>query len=96
MNERTTQVELLPRAAGAAPRAQVPAASTFSVKTLDLELGGGRVLRLCLSLDADGGPEDLAIVATFGPPTMRDLAEGATVPASCLPALADALAELGR
>ena len=96
MSERTAQAELLPRAAGATPRAQVPAASTLTLRTLDLELPGGRLLRLALSFDADGHPEDLVIACGFPGRRLLDLSEGVNLPAGSLPALRDALAELAR
>ncbi|MBX6722904.1 MAG: hypothetical protein IRY92_06690 [Dactylosporangium sp.] len=73
------------------------AATEVTMRTLDLPLPGNRVLRLALTLDAFGEPEDLVIACGFqGGARLRDLAEGGCLPASAIAGLRDALAGLER
>lgn len=72
-----------------------PTAATVTLRTLDLPLPGNRLLRLALTHDANGRAQELVIGAAFeGRPLLDTLSEGLNVPASALPALRDALAEL--
>jgi hypothetical protein len=71
--------------------------STLTLHRMDVPLPGGRILRLALTLDADGTPEDVVIAAGFPDgAALRDLAGGVALPASALPALRDALHDLDR
>lgn len=70
-------------------------ATAVTFKAMDVDLPGNRVLRVLLSLNAAGEPEDLCIASGFRPITIHALSQGVNVPASCLPALRDALASLG-
>lgn len=66
-----------------------------TLRTMRIELPGNRVLRLALSLDEHGAPADLTIGAGFeSDPPLRVLGAGVCLPASALPELRDALAEL--
>ena len=63
-----------------------------TLRTLRIELPGGRVPRLALSLDEHGEPVDLTIAAGFADDApLRVLGAGVCVPASGLPELRDAL-----
>ncbi len=53
------QGELLPHGAGAPPVPRPVSAATLTLRTIDLPLPGGRLLRVGLTFDADGHPEDL-------------------------------------
>ncbi len=77
-----------------APTPGAPVASTFTLRTLELALPGNRLLRVALTFDQDGHPQDLVIAAGFEGRRVLDLSEGVNLPASALPALRDALAEL--
>lgn len=70
-----------------------PTRSTLD--TLDVPLGGGRVLRLALHREPDGRA-DLLIAAGFPDRTgwPRIMAEGVNVPADALPELREALESL--
>lgn len=66
-----------------------------TLRTMRIDLPGNRVLRLALSLDEHGEPESLTIAAGYADDApLRVLGSGVCVPASALPALRDALAEL--
>lgn len=68
---------------------------TSTLRTLDVPLNGGRVLRLALHVADDGASE---LLVACGWPEQRDwhriMADGVCVPGDALPALRDALAAL--
>ncbi len=70
-----------------------PVASTL--RTLDVPLAGGRVLRLALHVAEDGASE---LLICCGWPEQREwsriMADGTCIPGDALPALRDALAAL--
>lgn len=66
-----------------------------SLRTMKIDLPGGRCLRLALTFDRDGAPADLCIGCGFtSDAPLKVLASGLNVPASALPQLRDALAEM--
>jgi hypothetical protein len=66
-----------------------------AIRTLSLDLPGGRVLHLALSCGPDGLPSDLTIAAgDRGDLPMLALCAGASIPAGAVPILRDVLAEL--
>ena len=65
-----------------------------TMRVLTLPLGGGRLLRLALTLDSAGQPEDVVLAAGFEGRRTLDLAGGLSLPASAIPELAAALAAL--
>lgn len=70
-------------------------ATDFRMRTLQVELPGNRTLHLCLTFDVEGAPADLVLGASYASDNaLQVLGDGVNVPAACLPALRDALAEL--
>jgi len=66
-----------------------------TLRTMRVELPGGRVLRLALSVNGHGEPVDLTIGCGYASDApLRVLGAGICVPASALPELRDALSEL--
>ena len=65
------------------------------MRTMRVELPGGRALHLCLTFDDEGGPADLVLGAGYASDNaLKVLSEGVNVPAVCMPALRDALSTL--
>lgn len=65
------------------------------MRTMRVELPGGRALHLCLTFDDEGAPADLVLGAGYSSDNvLKVLSDGVNVPAMCLPALRDALASL--
>ncbi len=65
-----------------------------TMRALTLPLGGGRLLRLALTYDAAGQPEDVVLACGWPGRRTLDLAGGLSLPSSCVPELTAALASL--